>query len=156
MDKEKSNDLSVLLSLFADSITPEDIISTKLMSQISSAIVKERLKLHMTQAEFAKHINVSQALVSRCERGNCNFSLKKVAEIASTLNLDVNISFCNASLKLQSKSLDYTTPATFTKTVCYQADAPSYSSKSYISTNSNRNIIQTIQKQEVYHYATVR
>ena len=88
MDKEKSNDLSVLLSLFAD--TPEDIISTKLMSQISSAIVKERLKLHMTQAEFAKHINVSQALVSRWERGNCNFSLKKVAEIASTLNLDVN------------------------------------------------------------------
>ena len=106
MDKEKSNDLSVLLSLFADSITPEDIISTKLMSQISSAIVKERLKLHMTQAEFAKHINVSQALVSRWERGNCNFSLKKVAEIASTLNLDVNISFCNASLKLQSKSLE--------------------------------------------------
>ena len=59
MDKEKNNDLNTLFSLFADSVTPEDILSSKLMSQISSAIVKERLKLRMTQAEFAKHINVS-------------------------------------------------------------------------------------------------
>lgn len=156
MDKEKNNDLSTLFSLFADSVTPEDILSSKLMSQVSSAIVKERLKLRMTQDEFAKHINVSQALVSRWERGNCNFSIKKIVEIASALNLDVNISFCNASLKLQSKSMDYATPATFTKTICYQADAPSYSAKSYVSENLKQNIISTTEKQEVIHYATVR
>ncbi len=156
MDKEKNNDLNTLFSLFADSVTPEDILSSKLMSQISSAIVKERLKLRMTQAEFAKHINVSQALVSRWERGNCNFSIKKIVEIASALNLDVNISFCNASLKLQSKSMDYTASTAFTRTLYYQAGIPSYSAKSYVSDNLKQNIISTTEKQEVIHYATVR
>ena len=50
-----------LLSLFEDSLTPQDVLSAKLMAQISSAITSERLRLRMSQQEFADHINVPQS-----------------------------------------------------------------------------------------------
>ena len=80
-----------LLDLFANSLDPADILAAKLMSQISSAIARERIKLHMNQSESSKLIGASQSLVSRWEHGDYNFSIHKLANIATRLNLDVNI-----------------------------------------------------------------
>lgn len=80
-----------LFELFSENLEPADVLSAKLMAQISTSITRERIKLHMGQKEFAKHINASQSLVSRWEHGDYNFSIKKLADIASRLDLDVNI-----------------------------------------------------------------
>ena len=144
-----------LLVLFEDSVTPGELLASKIMSQTSSAIIRERLKMQMGQKEFAQYLEVSQSLVSRWEHGECNFSLKKIAEIAAKLDLDVNISFCNASAKLQSSSIDYTTPTEFTKTVRYNSADSNYASRKYVSSESEQVAILTTKKQEVYRYATV-
>lgn len=91
MNKNKSCTIDDLLALFEDVLSPADVLSAKLMGQISSAITKERLALNLTQKEFASHINATQSLISRWECGDYNFSVNKIAEIASKLDLDVNI-----------------------------------------------------------------
>lgn len=105
MSNQYSRSMDDLLNLFTDSLNPSEILASKLMAQISSAITSERVRLHMSQEEFADYIDSSQSLVSRWEHGGYNFSLKKVSEIAVKLNLDVNISFSkNDSAALSSPS----------------------------------------------------
>lgn len=91
MNENKSCDIQDLLDLFEETLSPSDVLAAKLISQFTTAIVNERLRLHMNQTEFAKLIGVSQAQVSQWERGNYNFSLRKIAEIVSALNLDASI-----------------------------------------------------------------
>ena len=81
-----------LLGMFSDILDPADVLTSKLMAQISSSITSERLRLRMSQEKFAEHIGVAQSLVSRWEHGNYNFSIRKLSEIAVKLNLDVNLS----------------------------------------------------------------
>ena len=90
--KKKSNSasLSDLLSLFDEYLSPKDVMAAKAMSEASKAIIKERLRLHMTQKEFAEYIHVKQSQISRWEQGNYNFSLQKLAEIAAALDLDLS------------------------------------------------------------------
>lgn len=98
-----------LLALFEDALSPADVIASKLIAQVSTAITKERIKLGMTQTEFAKHINVTQSQVSRWEHGNYNFSLEKIADIAAKLDLDINISAVSMSVykNLDSYNSEY-------------------------------------------------
>ena len=103
----KSNQLSDVLDLFEDTLNPTDMLTAKIIAQISTAITNERLKLHMTQAQFARHIGASQSLVSRWERGDYNFSIRKIAEIAAALNLDVQFSFCNIIKHHHTTDKDY-------------------------------------------------
>lgn len=99
MNKTNTPGIDELLALFSESLTPADIISAKLMSQISSAITSERLHLHLSQKEFANHIGATQSLISRWECGDYNFSINKIAEIAAKLdlNVDFKISKCKSS-----------------------------------------------------------
>ena len=103
MSKTAKYTVNDLLALFEDTLSPADVIASKLMAQVSTAITKERIKLGMTQAEFAKHIGVMQSQISRWEHGNYNFSLEKIADIAAKLDLDVNFTAVNISVY---KSLD--------------------------------------------------
>lgn len=84
--------LEDLLALFENVIQPEDIIYAKISSQVSSAIVKERLRLKMNQKEFADYIHSQQSLVSRWESGKYNFSLRKLSEISAALDMKLNLS----------------------------------------------------------------
>ena len=45
----------------------------------------------MTQKEFAEHVQVSQAMVSKWEGGDYNFSIKSLAELAEKLDMDLHI-----------------------------------------------------------------
>lgn len=103
MSKNKQYTVNDLLALFEDVLSPADVIASKLMAQVSTAITKERIKLNMTQSEFADHIGVKQSQISRWEHGNYNFSLEKIADIAAKLDLDVNFTAVNMSVY---KSLD--------------------------------------------------
>ena len=98
MSKTAKYTVNDLLALFEDTLSPADVIASKLMAQVSTAITKERIKLGMTQAEFAQHIGVMQSQISRWEHGNYNFSLEKIADIAAKLDLDVNFTAVNISV----------------------------------------------------------
>lgn len=88
---ERKCDVSDLFSLFEDTISPADVLVSKLMAQVSAALTNERLWRHMDQSVFAKHIGVTRSQVSRWEQGDYNFSIEEIAEIAAKLNLDVDM-----------------------------------------------------------------
>ena len=85
--------LEDLLNLFADIVSPEDVMYAKIMAQISSAIAKERITLCMSQREFAKYIHISHRTLSRIESGDYDISLKKLSKIAVVLDMNLNLSF---------------------------------------------------------------
>ena len=78
------NDLLVGLS---DSFCAEDMMLAGLESSICSEIISQRIKRNMTQKEFAEFMGVSQGLVSKWEKGECNFTLSSLVRIASKLGL---------------------------------------------------------------------
>lgn len=83
--------LEDLLSLFEDTLQPEDIMYAKVASQASRSITRERLRLDLNQKEFAELLNATQSLVSRWESGKYNFSLKKLSEISVSLDMELHI-----------------------------------------------------------------
>lgn len=89
--KITSAKLDDLLSLFEDTLQPDDIMCAKVTTQASRYITKERLRLNMNQKEFANHLHTTQSLVSRWESGKYNFSLKKLSEISVLLDMDLHI-----------------------------------------------------------------
>lgn len=99
MNEKHSHAINELLNMFSDSLGPADVLSSKLMAQVSSAVTNERLRLQMSQQEFAGHIGVPQSLVSRWEHGDYNFSIRKISEIMAKLDLDVNFSIGPAKEK---------------------------------------------------------
>ena len=78
------NDLLVALS---DSFCAEDMMLAGLEASICSEIISQRIKRNMTQKEFAEFMGVSQGLVSKWEKGECNFTLSSLVRIASKLGL---------------------------------------------------------------------
>ena len=76
------NDLLVGLS---DSFCAEDMMLAGLEASICSEIISQRIKRNMTQKEFAEFMGVS--LVSKWEKGECNFTLSSLVRIASKLGL---------------------------------------------------------------------
>ena len=84
-----------LLALFEPCLDAEDLLEAKLMSSVSTAITKERIRLNMSQKQFADYLGVQQSMVSRWEHGDYNFTIKKIAEIVAKLDIDVDIMFSN-------------------------------------------------------------
>jgi transcriptional regulator with XRE-family HTH domain len=152
MNKTAKCDIHDLLELFEDALSPADVLSSKLMAQVSTAITKERLKLRMTQAEFAQHIEVTQSQVSRWERGNYNFSLEKIADIASKLNLDVNISTVDMSLykSLEAYNNEYiVSPQIFSRV--FKDNQPASTGKKYTyNSNTLKPIFSNIKEEANY------
>ena len=72
----------------------EDIINLDLTS-ISKKIEEKRLSMDMSQAEFAKYMNVCQSMVSKWESGSYNFTIKSLREICHRLDLDLNLNIYN-------------------------------------------------------------
>lgn len=83
--------LNEILQLFESELSVADINASKYLGKISAAIVKKRIELNMTQKEFASHMSVSQGMVSKWESGDCNFTVKTLAEIAEKLDLSLYI-----------------------------------------------------------------
>ena len=60
------------------------------LALISSAIELRRKDLGMNQKEFASFMGVSQAMISKWESGEYNFTINTLNEICNKLNLDFN------------------------------------------------------------------
>ena len=86
-----SADLKDLLSMFEEHLSVADLTASRLLSGLSSTIVKNRIDMGITQKEFAEYMGVSQSMVSKWESADYNFSVKALAEIASKLDLDITV-----------------------------------------------------------------
>lgn len=86
MDKKNSS-ISKLLDLFDDYVDEDDIISSQILSQISTEIVKYRIKNKMTQKKFADFLNISQSMVSKIESEDYNFTIKQLVKLSNKMNL---------------------------------------------------------------------
>ena len=156
MSKKYSCSIEDLFDLFEDSLSPADVLSSKMMAQISTAITKERIKLGMNQKDFATHIGATQSLVSRWEHGDYNFSIRKIAEIASRLNLDINISMVNMKTYKIMEDYEYLTTYIPTNIIYYSGTRSTPITNKTYETGTYSKMIYLNNKKEEYSYATVR
>ena len=89
-------------------ISSSNRIISRLRGLVSLKMFQQRTALDMTQAEYADHIHVSQALVSRIENGSVDLSLKRLFELLEPLELDIELIDKHNSLNL-SKVLPFPT-----------------------------------------------
>jgi len=57
---------------------------------LSHAIVQNRLKAKMTQAEFAKELKTSQSFIARMENGDQNLTIDVLFRVADILSRKLN------------------------------------------------------------------
>ena len=122
-----------VLELFEDLLSAPEMLTARLMAQISSSLARERIKRNMSQKAFAEYLGVTQSEISRWESGGYNFSIKKLAELACLLDLDVSISISGSaspesaqfpqSRIIQYSGGSYSRSASFTdkKEACHHA-----------------------------------
>lgn len=105
MNENSNAGIDNLLSLFSDALTPADVLSAKLIAQISGAITSERLKRNMSPKNFAEYIGTPQSLIVQFESGNYNFSIQEIAEIFTKLNLNANLNISNSNVEVLGEEL---------------------------------------------------
>lgn len=93
----KQNHMEELMSALTEGLSTEDLIYAAIASDIAFQITSKRIDMGLTQADFAKTLGKSQAMISKWESADCNFTLKTLIEIAQKLNLKLQVS-------LQSKT----------------------------------------------------
>jgi putative transcriptional regulator len=65
---------------------------------LSTTVLENRLKREMTQKDFAKLLGVSQAMISKYESGDYNFTVKQICKICEKLDLNPNLSLSNLNV----------------------------------------------------------
>jgi len=70
-------------------LTAEERFVAKHIAQIAATIQRERKAKGYTQRELAKILGVSQALVSRWENGEENFTIATLAKISVALEMEL-------------------------------------------------------------------
>lgn len=102
-----------LASYIETNLTKAAIAEEIVKAKIATEIIKSRQKRGMNQKEFAQYMNVSQAMISKWESGECNFSISTISEICGKLSLvfDLQISaedeYCIASLGSEWHGMEF-------------------------------------------------
>lgn len=86
----KNNEMFDFLSNY---LSKSDIYAAQTIAKISMYILKCRLDLNMTQKEFAKKMGVTQAMISKWESAEYNFTIETIAHISEKLNTSFDIEF---------------------------------------------------------------
>ena len=81
--------LSDLINEMAKGMSETELAECAVLFEISTTIEKRRKELGLSQKDFAKKLDVSQSMVSKWESGAYNFSVKILAQIASSLGLEL-------------------------------------------------------------------
>ena len=90
---EAKSKVDELVNLITDGMTEEEAALDIMSIDVSVAIASKRIDMGMTQKEFSEYMGVSQALVSKWESGEANFTLKTLAQIAAKLGIKVRSPF---------------------------------------------------------------
>lgn len=103
MDQTCKAFMDDLLKILTEGLSVEEILSAKVLADISTQIANERIARGMNQNEFAELMGTTQAVVSKWESSERNFTIKKLVEIACKLNLDLDVTFNKIKSKEQLK-----------------------------------------------------
>ncbi len=76
-----------------DSLDRSEVIEAHLIAKVVSTLISARAEKGMNQKQFAKYMGVSQAMVSKWETADCNFTLQSIAKICEKLNMVPNLDF---------------------------------------------------------------
>lgn len=87
MDNHKT--LDDLLSALTEGLPDEELLMAAIQSDIAAAISTARTAKGLSQQQLADSLGVSQALVSRWENGDANFTLETLVRIALKLDIEM-------------------------------------------------------------------
>lgn len=88
-----SQGMNDLLSCLAATLSDEEFVLSSMEGLICGEIVSQRIKRGMTQKQFAEFMGVSQGMVSRWEKGECNLTLQSLVRIALKLGIPLQPPF---------------------------------------------------------------
>lgn len=80
-----------LLSALSADMSDEDLLYAGIAADIAYAITSKRIDSGLTQKEFADRLGKSQALISKWENADYNFTLKSLIEIAQKLDMKLDV-----------------------------------------------------------------
>lgn len=83
----------------SEGFSEAEIKTTIELAKISARIERCRLDLGMTQKEFADYMGVTQAMVSKWESREYNFTIHSLNEICQKLGLALSIGMENPCIK---------------------------------------------------------
>ena len=104
MRYEKTGFDSIRESLGIEETLEEKILSN-IYYQVSKDLIKYRIEHGLTQSELAQMLSVSQAMMSKYESGEHQFSVKRIVEIYCTLELEVENVFSEEALTALYKNI---------------------------------------------------
>lgn len=104
----KKQDMSWLF----EGLDEKELEFDDLLIDISLSIARERIKRDMTQKDFAKKLEVTQAMVSKIESCEYNFTLKKLFDIAYKLNLKLKVEFAQKESHKKEQIVEWFSKAT--------------------------------------------
>lgn len=81
---------NVFNNLLHQYFTDSEIIAHRKQAAISSRLEMWRVEHKMTQKQFAEFVGVTQAMVSKWESGEYNFTIKTLSELSDKLGIDIN------------------------------------------------------------------
>lgn len=122
-----------LFSGFSTMMNDEEFVLSGFQGLICGQIIAERIKRGMSQKQFADFMGVSQGMVSKWERGDCNFTLQSLVHIAARLGIKMQSPFISPQSGYQttrSRSNVVLLPATW-HTHAYSSSSPYFSTSSY-------------------------
>jgi len=82
---------SELLLELADDDTRLELNLISVMTDIAAALINYRVENALSQKELAKRLECSQAMVSKIESGDYNFTIRKLFDIVNKLNGHVSV-----------------------------------------------------------------
>lgn len=86
-----SNAYDIIESLQSE-ITTSDSYYYDILYKISTAVFENRISKDMNQNEFSNLLGVSQAMISKYESGDYNFTIKQVCKLCEKLDLHIDFS----------------------------------------------------------------
>lgn len=82
-----------LIDELADSGTKERFELDDILYKLSMKIFDYRINNSLTQKQLAEKLNIKQAMVSKLESGQYNFTVEQLWKVSKKLNFKFNINF---------------------------------------------------------------
>jgi len=79
--------LSAFIDELSEKVSDSVLMAAEILSDISLDVLSERVSLGMNQKEFARHMNVSQGMISKWESGSYNFTIKALCEVCEKIRM---------------------------------------------------------------------
>ena len=86
---EQKNDMQELFSSLSETMSAAEAQLAMLKGLIASEISIHRIKHGMSQKELAEKLGVTQSMISRWEKGETNYTLSTLVDIAEKLDIQM-------------------------------------------------------------------